>query len=84
MGDQPVASPLPTHGTTQTHTDIHALSGIRTQDPSPRASKDSSCLRPHAHCDWLKGIISGAIQLNIVQIFLTIGYDKIMYRGHRK
>jgi hypothetical protein len=33
------------------HTDIHALSGIRTHDPRVRASKDSSCLRPRGHCD---------------------------------
>jgi hypothetical protein len=28
------------------HTDIHALSGIRTQDPGVRASEDSSFFRP--------------------------------------
>jgi hypothetical protein len=33
------------------HTDIHALSGIRTHDPSLRAKEDSSCLRPRGHCD---------------------------------
>jgi hypothetical protein len=33
------------------NTDIHALSGIRTDDPSVRASEDSSCLRPRGHCD---------------------------------
>jgi hypothetical protein len=32
-------------------TDIHALSGIRTHDPSFRASEDSSCLRMRGHCD---------------------------------
>jgi hypothetical protein len=32
------------------HTDTHALSGIRTHDPSVRASEDSSCLRPHRYC----------------------------------
>jgi hypothetical protein len=32
-GDQPVARPIPTHRRTQTKTDIHALSGIRTQIP---------------------------------------------------
>jgi hypothetical protein len=32
-------------------TDIHALSGIRTYDPSVRASADISCLRPRGHCD---------------------------------
>jgi hypothetical protein len=33
------------------NTDIHALSGIRTRDPSVRASEDISCLRPRGHCD---------------------------------
>jgi hypothetical protein len=32
------------------HTNIHALSGILTHDPSVRASEDSSCLRPPGHC----------------------------------
>jgi hypothetical protein len=54
--DQSIARPLPTHRTTQTqnertHTDIHALRGIRTHDPSIRASEDSSCLRPRGRCD---------------------------------
>jgi hypothetical protein len=47
-GDQLVARPLPTHRTAQTHTDMHASSGIRTHDPSVRAGEDSSCLRPHS------------------------------------
>jgi hypothetical protein len=34
-------------------TDIHASSGIRTQDPSVLASEDSSCLRPRGHRDRL-------------------------------
>jgi hypothetical protein len=33
------------------HKYIHVLSGIRTYDPSVRASEDSSCLRPRGHCD---------------------------------
>jgi hypothetical protein len=33
------------------HTDIHSLSGIRTHDPTVRASEDSSCLRRRSHCD---------------------------------
>jgi hypothetical protein len=40
-GDQPVASPLPTQDNTNTdytETDICALSGIRTHDPSVGAS----------------------------------------------
>jgi hypothetical protein len=36
----------------QTHNaDTHALSGIRTHDPSVPAKEDSSCLRPRGHCD---------------------------------
>jgi hypothetical protein len=54
-GDQPIARPLRTHRTTHKHrindTDIHALGGIRTYDPSVRASEDNSCLRPRGHCD---------------------------------
>jgi hypothetical protein len=34
------------------HTNINALNGIRTNNPSVRASEDSSCLRPRGHCDW--------------------------------
>jgi hypothetical protein len=42
------------HRNKHTHTpNIHALSGIRTHDPSVRASEDSSCLRPRGYCDWL-------------------------------
>jgi hypothetical protein len=33
------------------YTDIRALSGIRTDDPSVRASEDT-CLRPSGHSDW--------------------------------
>jgi hypothetical protein len=33
------------------HTDIHALRGIRNNDPSVRAIEDSSCLRPRFHRD---------------------------------
>jgi hypothetical protein len=33
------------------YTDIHASSGIRTYDPSVRASEDSSCLRTRSHSD---------------------------------
>jgi hypothetical protein len=35
------------------YTDIRALSGIRTHEPSVRASEDSSCLRPCGHYDRL-------------------------------
>jgi hypothetical protein len=35
------------------HTDTHALSEIRTHDPSIRASEDNSCLKLCGHCDRL-------------------------------
>jgi hypothetical protein len=35
------------------NTDIHALNGIRTHDPSVRAGEDGSCRRPRGHCDRL-------------------------------
>jgi hypothetical protein len=53
-GDQPVARPLPTHNNTNTEetpTNIHALSEIRTHDPSVREGGGGSCLRPRSHCD---------------------------------
>jgi hypothetical protein len=49
-GDQPIAKPLPT----QTQTNIHALSGIRTHDPRVREGEESSCLGSRGHCDRLK------------------------------
>jgi hypothetical protein len=51
--DQPVARQLPKHRTTQTQIkrirtpNINALNGIRTHDPSVRASEDSPC----GYCD---------------------------------
>jgi hypothetical protein len=55
-GDQPIARPPLTHRkhkhrVNAHNTDIHALSGIRTHNPSVQASKVSSCLRLHGHCD---------------------------------
>jgi hypothetical protein len=55
MSDQPVAKPISKQRTTQTqnkriHTpNIHILSGIRTHDPSVRASEDGTCLRPRSY-----------------------------------
>jgi hypothetical protein len=39
------------------HTDIHALSWIRTHDPSVRASEDDSWPRPRGHCDRPRALL---------------------------
>jgi hypothetical protein len=44
-----------------THTDIHALSGIRTHDPSIRAIEDGSCLRPRGHWPLIRRIKSRSV-----------------------
>jgi hypothetical protein len=65
--DQPVARLLPKHTTTQKqnkhiHTsNIHALSGIPTHEPSVRASEVSSCLRPRGYCDRQNPVYSHSI-----------------------
>jgi hypothetical protein len=33
------------------------LNGIRAHDPSVRAGEDSSCIKPHGHCDLLRSIL---------------------------
>jgi hypothetical protein len=58
------------------HTDIHALSGIRTHDPSVRAGEDSSCLSPRDHCDRQKKCIYGLI---ICFILRTVPLDCICF-----
>jgi hypothetical protein len=57
--DQPIIRPLPKHTKTQTqnkriHTsNIHALSGIRTNNPNMRASEERSCFRLPGYGDRL-------------------------------
>jgi hypothetical protein len=58
VGDQLVAKPLHLYTNTEKRTDtqtlnIHALSGIRTQDPGFRESEDNACLRPLGYRDRL-------------------------------
>jgi hypothetical protein len=48
-----ISPSLPTQRTTQTRTDIRALSRIRTHDPSVRASEDGSSLRRRGHSERL-------------------------------
>jgi hypothetical protein len=52
--------------TEQTHTDIYVLSGIRTHDPSVRASEDNSCVRPAQS-------LGSAITLSLKTIFSFAG-----------
>jgi hypothetical protein len=59
-GDQSFARPLPKQNK-RTQYRRHALSGIRTYDPSVRASEDSSCLRPCGHCGRQDMCGSGSI-----------------------
>jgi hypothetical protein len=69
-GDQPVARPLPTQdNANRINANIHALNGIRTHDPSVRASEDSSCLRPRSHCDRHM-FISMSIKFTIEILFV--------------
>jgi hypothetical protein len=44
------------------HTDIHASSGIRTHDPSVRASEDISCFRSRGHYDRLYQYAQSTLQ----------------------
>jgi hypothetical protein len=72
--DQPLARPLPKHRTIQTqnkriHTPkFHALSWIRSYDPSVRASEDSSRLRERGHCDQL------FLALTACKYILAVGF----------
>jgi hypothetical protein len=70
-GDQPIARPQPIHRTKQRikETNIHALGGIRTHDPSVRASEDISCVRPRSHCDW--HLETDSMKLSIVSAQLV-------------
>jgi hypothetical protein len=55
MSDQPVSRLLPTHRQhkhgVNAHTDINALTGIRTHYHNVRASEDSSCCTYRGYCD---------------------------------
>jgi hypothetical protein len=53
------------------HKDIHALSGIRTHDPSVQASEDSSWLRPHGYCDRPRSISTGSNKSTLASSFAS-------------
>jgi hypothetical protein len=70
--DQLVVRALPKHRITQTQNkhihipNIHALCGIRTNDPGLRASEDSTCLRPLGYRVQLVGSNGFKITLNYI------------------
>jgi hypothetical protein len=53
-----------------TYTDIHALSGIRTHDPSVRASE--ACLRPRDHRHQLYKFIVTVFSVFLMSIYLWL------------
>jgi hypothetical protein len=80
--DQLVGRPLPIHTIRQTQnkrTDIHALSGIRTHDPSIGVSKDSSCLRQRGNCDRRYSLFT----LPNIKTFCIINKDCLKITCHR-
>jgi hypothetical protein len=52
------------------HTNIHALSGIRTHVPNFRASEDSSYFRPRGHYDRLTKNLRNLISIDLRKICL--------------
>jgi hypothetical protein len=85
VGRTPVARPLPKQRTTQTqnkriHTpNIHALSGIRTHDPSVRAREDSSYLRPRSYCDRQCYHSQSSFQFQIILLGRLTGHGLKLY-----
>jgi hypothetical protein len=62
------------------HTDIHALIGIRTRDPSILASEDSSCLRPRGHCER-RLLVLGLDNNECCQIMLQNLYPYVIMKA---
>jgi hypothetical protein len=58
------------------HTDIHVLSGIRTHNPSFRATEDNSCPRPRGNCDWPFNIVQQ--QNNIIPFCVCIRMSDVI------
>jgi hypothetical protein len=62
------------------YTDIHVLSGIRTHDPSVRASEDSSYLRRRGNCDRLFKLSSEHISERTKENLEHVGKDNLSVR----
>jgi hypothetical protein len=81
----PVVRPLHAENNTnaeETRTNIYALSGIRTHDPSVWAGEDISCLIPRGHCNRhsikYKVII---LDISIVFVYLTKAMDNVEHNN---
>jgi hypothetical protein len=63
------------------HTNIHALRGIRTHDPSVQANEDRSCLIPRNHCD--RQLMFHIQEFSVLLNFWTVSiicYSNAMFR----
>jgi hypothetical protein len=77
-GGQPTTRPLPTQDNTnteETRTDINALGGIRTHDPSVSTGEGISCLRPSRHCD--RQYLISSYYIILMSCFNSFSYRKI-------
>jgi hypothetical protein len=55
---------------------MYALNGIRTHDPTDRASEDSSCLRPRG-----RPLRSATVGYNLVRFVVSYDVDAMMLSG---
>jgi hypothetical protein len=63
------------------NTYINAMNGIRTHDPSVRASEDGSCLRPRVHCDWQTDGYTGIKQGNVISLLFFQNKESRVKKG---
>jgi hypothetical protein len=77
-GDQLIARPLPVHKHRNTHTNIHALSGIQTHNPGFRASEASARLRPLVYRDQQLNV-SKFSEFNGLPIFAHFVFQTILF-----
>jgi hypothetical protein len=66
------------------HTGIHALSWVRTHDPSVRASEESSWLSPCGYCDRLRYYITRSYLILSVYFSSYIAISSSRIQCHRK
>jgi hypothetical protein len=69
------------------NTDIHALRGIRTHDPSVWAGEDSSCLRPPGHYDrFWNGMLprNSGLLIDFNRFFFVVDIYGVFWYKKRK